>query len=251
MKRLLFAISLIMLLLSGCRTRKIESSGLGTDNSITTYDPQKIEDVTTKNKYDPSAPPPKFSMPTLWYEFTNAPIKNSPGERSKEAYLAVILQFGVEGYQCRYNPPCDGNKNTAVDTRCNIFASDVMNAMGAPLPTKGELGHGAAGSEKTDRMPAIASDIHKWLNEQHDGWRKLDINNPTDWEILMKHIAAGKPALASHPDHIAVIRPDQPSDLAVGKINEIHIAQAGALNSNDTLVRTAFRNRTVDVYIHD
>jgi len=202
-------------------------------------------------RYDPSAQPPSITDPIMgsaWREFTKAPIQNQPGERSANAYLAVILQFDVaNSYPCRYTPSCGGT----TDTRCNIFVSDVMNAMGAPLPTKGDLGVGHGSAKTTDPMPANAPDTHAWLETQQDGWRKIDPNNPDDWAQLMAHVAAGKPALASHPEHIAVIRPDQPDGLDVGNVGGLNIAQAGAYNSNGTLVQTAFANRVVDIYIHE
>jgi hypothetical protein len=215
-------------------------------------DPVKPDSGSSSaSRYDPNAPPPKITdsaMGSPWREFTKAPIQNRPGERSADAYLAVIEQFDVaKSYPCRYTTSCGGTS----DTRCNIFASDVMNAMGAPLPTKGDLGRGHGTAKNTDPMPANAKDTHAWLEQQKDGWRKLDPNNPADWALLQQHVAAGKPALASHPDHIAVIRPDQPSNLAVGNTGGLHIAQAGAYNSNDTLVGTAYAKRRVDIYIHD
>ena len=126
-----------------------------------------------------------------------------------------------------------------------------MNAMGAHLPTKGELGVGHGTSPNTDPMPANAKDTHAWLNQQKDGWRKLDTNNPNDWATLQAHLAAGKPALASRSDHIAVLRPDQTSGLATGNTDVLKIAQSGALNSSNTTIGTAFTGTTPDIYIHD
>jgi hypothetical protein len=206
---------------------------------------------TSDPRYDPDAPPPTIKDPLMgsaWREFTKAPIQNRPGERSVDAYLAVILQFDVaNSYPCRYTPSCGGT----TDTRCNIFASDVMNAMGVPLPTKGDLGVGHGSAKTTDPMPANAPDTHAWLETQQVGWKKIDPNNPDDWAKLMAHVAAGKPALASHPEHIAVVRPDQPGGLDVGDIGGLNIAQAGAYNSNNTFVHTAFDDRVVDIYIHE
>lgn len=207
----------------------------------------QAESGQAENDYDPDAPPPPIELPSVWYEFRNAPIQNAPGNRSADAYLAVLLQFGVEKEPCRYEAGCGGTS----DTRCNIYASDVMNAMGAHLPTKGELGVGHGDAKTTDPMPANAEHTHNWLEQEKDGWRKLDPNNPNDWALLQEHLAAGKPALTSHPDHIAVLRPDQPGDLAVGDTDGLRIAQAGADNSSDTVVEAAFGDRTVGVYIHE
>lgn len=269
---LLSFLTCLSMMLSACsQDWDISSSGLGDEASSSpgssediikgggVFDSQNNDSESSENqtasssagKYDADAPPPKITDPIMgsaWREFTKAPIQNSLGDRSAEAYLAVILQFNVEGsYPCRYTPTCGGTS----DTRCNIFASDVMNAMGAPLPTKGDLGKGHGDSKNSDPMPANAKDTYAWLEQEKDGWRKLDPNNPSDWASLMKHVAAGKPALASHPDHVAVIRPDQPSDLAVGNTGGLHIAQAGAYNSNNTIAKNAFANRVIDIYIHD
>ena len=262
----------LVLIIAGCsKDWNIADSGLGNDSPVpkdpggqvnfddTAFENQNTnsseaatqEPLSQSTSYDPDTPPPKIPDPIMgsaWREFTNAPIQNKPGQRSVDAYLAVLLLFNVESsYKCRYTPSCGGTS----DTRCNIYASDVMNAMGAPLPTKGDLGLGHGNSKNSDPMPANAKDTFAWLEKEKDGWKKLDPNNPGDWALLMDHLAAGKPALASHPDHIAVLRPDQPSRLAAGDTNKLHIAQAGAFNSNDTLVGTAFANRTVGIYIHD
>jgi hypothetical protein len=206
-------------------------------------------DDSPSSEYNPNNPPPKIDLPSVWREFTNAPIQNQAGNRSVDAYLAVLKQFGVDNSPCRYTPSaaCGG----PTDTRCNIYASDVMNAMGAHLPTKGELGVGHGTSKTTDPMPANARDTHAWLNQQKDGWRKLDPNNPNDWATLQAHVAAGKPALASRSDHIAVIRPDQPGGLATGNTDSLKIAQSGAINSSNTTIGTAFTGATPDIYIHE
>lgn len=260
LKKLLLVIILLAtsLLAVACSSSAPNGIDWGTGTTPDSSDDQTPIDANipdtgpiSEPRYDADGRPPTITDPIMgsaWREFTKAPIQNRPGERSADAYLAVILQFDVaNSYPCRYTPSCGGT----TDTRCNIFASDVMNAMGVPLPTKGDLGVGHGSAKTTDPMPANASDTHAWLETQQDGWRKIDPNNPDDWEKLMAHVAAGKPALASHPEHIAVIRPDQPGSLGVGNVGGLHIAQAGAYNSNDTLVQTAFDNRVVDIYVHE
>ena len=243
-------------LLSGCRTDwGITDSGLGGDTPVSSTRSSGSEvgdlldsyEAGTTYQYNPDAIPPDIDLPSVWKQFTNAAIQNNPGYRSADAYLAVIKQFNVDSNPCRYTFGCEN----AEYTRCNIYASDVMNAMGAHLPTKGELGVGQGSSKNSDPMPANAEHTHAWLEEEQGGWRKLNPANPTDWEVLLDHVTAGKPALASHPDHIAVIRPDQPGGLAAGDINGLHIAQSGAYNSSDTQLGAAFGRRNVDIYIHD
>ncbi len=275
MKKVVFLIFLLAFLISGCDyAPDVAGSGLGDtvderqdfideDELPSQENDNKLEDDYNQvldsdggqdsssqheNDYDLDAPPlSEDRLPTPWVEFTDAPVQNMPGNRSAEAYLAVLLQFGVDQNPCRYTKPCGGPDYT----RCNIYASDVMNAMGAHLPTKGELGVGHGNAKTTDPMPANAEHTHNWLEQEKDGWRKLDPNNPDDWALLQEHLAAGKPALASHPDHIAVIRPDQPNGLAVGDTGGLRIAQSGAYNSSDTTAGKAFGNRTVGIYIHE
>lgn len=225
----------------------IEGGGVSDTREIGNSEPAPQDNPPPSSQYNPNDPPPKIDLPSIWREFTNAPIQNQAGNRSADAYLAVLKQFGVDNNPCRYTSPCGGLE----DTRCNIYASDVMNAMGAHLPTKGELGVGHGTAKTTDPMPANARDTHNWLNQQKDGWRKLDPNNPNDWATLQAHLAAGKPALASRSDHIAVLRPDQISGLATGNTDGLKIAQSGALNSSNTTIGTAFTGATPDIYIHD
>jgi hypothetical protein len=189
------------------------------------------------------------------YTQIDAPIKNSPGNRNPSSYLAIIDQFDVENsYPARYRPNPSSSNSGDADTRCNIFAGDVMRAMGVPLPTKGELGVGHGNSRYTDPMTANARDLYNWLSSGSSGWRKIDINNPADLELLRNHLRAGKPALASDPGHIAVLRPDQlPGQLTIANLGDIRIAQAGAYNYNDIALQdagygTAFQP---DFYIHD
>ena len=162
-------------------------------------------------------------MQSMWRQ-VEAPIRSVPGQRHPELYSAVIDQFDVEySHSGRYRP-----SEQYPDTRCNIFAGDVMRAMGAPLPTKGDL-YGT-----NDPMTANAGDIHNALERGWGGWRKIDVNNPDDLRLLQEHLESGKPAVASDPGHIAVIRPNGlPDQLTIQNFGELHIAQAGARNLND------------------
>jgi len=182
--------------------------------------------------YNPNAIPQITDKGTnsLWTQI-DVPIKNSKYIRSVNAYLSVINQFNVEhSYPCRYTPTCGGS----TDTRCNIFAADVMRAMGAPLPTKEDLG------KKGDPMTANANDLHKWLKGGNGGWRLIDPNNPEDLKILQEYLKKGKPVLASDPDHIAVVRPDGfTGELNKDTLKKLHIAQAGLSNRNDVELQNA------------
>lgn len=160
-----------------------------------------------------------------WKQIADIPITSSPANRSASAYAAVIDQFDVQGSHAGRYRPSDESK----DTRCNIFAGDVMRAMNAPLPMKFEVDP----TNPTDRMTAGAKAINNWLNQGHDGWRKIDMTSATDRAYLLDHVRGGRPALASDPGHIALLRPEQTlSELNDGNLGQLVIAQAGARNYN-------------------
>lgn len=196
------------------------------------------------------------NMGSAWQQVTPA-FTNQPGNRHLLYSLGVINQFKVaSAYECRYRPypenGCAANTGSN-DTRCNIFAGDVMRAMGAPLPTKGELGLGAAGSENSDPMTATAVHLNAWLLAGNGGWTRIDTANPADLARLLVHLRDGKPALASRSDHIAVIRPEQFIEtLNADNLGDLRIAQAGALNSNNTSLLKGFGSLDgVQIYIHE
>lgn len=195
-------------------------------------------------------------MGSAWIQ-VSAPIQNAPERRHLLYYLGAINQFNVQNqYECRYRPYPDNGCAAGTgpeDTRCNIFAGDVMRSLGVPLPTKGELGTGAAGHEYDDPMTANAANLNAWLLAGGGGWIRIDASNPADLERLLAHVRAGKPALASRSDHIAVIRPDQfIESLDANRIGELRIAQAGAKNRNSISLADGFGSVDgVQLYIHD
>lgn len=196
------------------------------------------------------------NMGSAWQQVTPA-FTNQPGNRHLLYYLGVINQFRVaSAHECRYRPypenGCAANTGSS-DPRCNIFAGDVMRAMGAPLPTKGELGIGAAGSENSDPMTATAVHLNAWLLAGNGSWARIDTASPADLARLLAHLRDGKPALASRSDHIAVIRPDQFIEtLTAENLGELRIAQAGAFNSNNTTLLKGFGSLDgVQIYIHE
>ena len=166
-------------------------------------------------------------------------------ERSAERYIEVIEQFDMMNHCRYYNPdqdsaPAKCKGQSPKVTRCNIFAGDVMRAMGIPLPTKGDLGVGHGEAKTTDLMTANAKHLNLWLNNQMGdggssaGWRAIDPTNPADLELLRNHLASGKPALASDPGHIAVLRPDGlPAQITQANLGGLHVAQAGATLSEN------------------
>ncbi len=219
---------------------------------------EELEPETFSCAADPALCP-KITDPGMgsaWLQVA-APIQNTPDRRHLLYYLGAINQFNVENqYECRYRPYPENNCALGTgteDTRCNIFAGDVMRSLGAPLPTKGELGLGAAGHENDDPMTANAASLNAWLLAGNGGWRRIDPSLQSDLDLLLEHVRAGKPALASRSDHIAVIRPDQFLEtLTADQIGELRIAQAGARNRNNTPLETGFGSADgVQIYIHD
>jgi hypothetical protein len=190
------------------------------------------------------------AMNCMWTQI-DAPVKNSMGDRSSEKYLCVIGQFDVENsYSGRYQIGGCGSSYS----RCNIFAGDVMRAMGAPLPTKGELGVGHGNAKNTDPMTANPNHILTWLNAGHGGWSKININNKDDLERLQNNLKDGKPTLAATIDHIAVVRPDHlPAKLTENNILELHVAQSGAVNKNDVALNQGVFGKNIipEIFIHE
>lgn len=197
-------------------------------------------------------------MQSHWRQVT-APIQNTSGQRSASRYADVIDQFDVAAAELagRYQAGGAGN----ADTRCNIFAGDVMRAMGVPLPTKGNLGKGQGdpNAAYTDPMTAQApllndylNDKLPWVNSPDDkgtlsDWLEIKPTTQAELDRLIAHVNAGKPALVSDTAHIAVVRPDQP---ALHNWQDLISAQAGASNFLYGALRGHFVG-TPQFFIHD
>lgn len=168
------------------------------------------------------------------------PITNGPNNRSAQNYKQLIEEFEIGYYShARYLPDSNG-------TKCNIAAADIMRAMQVPLPTKDDLG----GVDGGGTLTAGAIRLNQWLNGNktwtsnystgpQQGWRKINVNSQSDLDLLLSHVRAGKPALAStaSPGHIAVVRPDQDlSRLTKDSLGSLVLAQAGAKNFNRGLL---------------
>ncbi len=142
-----------------------------------------------------------LSDPQIW----NAPvgeITSEPYQRSRSKLDAVIDQFKVTS-----NPRY---RATTGDTYCNIFAQDVVRALGYELPW------------------GRANDLGFWLMTS-GAWQPLSSSRAQAWAN------EGKPALAAwinpdstRPGHVAVLRP--------GGL----IAQAGATNYNKATLAQGF-----------
>jgi hypothetical protein len=182
------------------------------------------------------------AMQSPWNQ-VDAPIKSAPGQRSAISYANVIDQFDVRAaaFAERY---VAGGANSS-EPRDGIFAGDVMRAMGVPLPTKGNLGKGSPNARYTDQETAPEWLLNDWLNKRirwvtspddkgiESDWVQVDATKPEGLRRLVDHVNAGKPALASDANHIAVVRPNQMNPQSW---KDLLIAQAGLINTlNDSL----------------
>jgi len=197
-------------------------------------------------------------MQSHWNQVT-APLQNKPGQRSANHYANVIDQFDVSSAELagRYQAGGAGN----ADTRCNIFAGDVMRAMGVPLPTKGNLGRGQGDPNAiyTDPMTAQAPLLNDYLNRRlpwvtsaadkgiMSDWVEINPTTQVTLNQLIAHVNAGKPALVSDSGHIAVIRPAQQ---ALHDWQDLIIAQAGASNFLFGALKGHFTG-TPQFFMHD
>lgn len=197
-------------------------------------------------------------MQAHWQQVT-APLQNTPGQRGASNYADVIDQFNVGSteFANRYQLGGAGEGST----RCNIFAGDVMRAMGVPLPTKGALGKGQGNPNATysDQMTAQAPLLNNYLNRTLpwvtsptdkgvlSDWIEIKPTTQKELDQLIAHVNTGKPALVSDSGHIAVVRPDQP---ALQNWQNLIIAQAGASNFLHGVLKGHF-DGTPQFFIHN
>lgn len=88
--------------------------------------------------------------------FKRLPITSDVGMQNSELYRRAIEQFNVQySHVKRYRP----DPQTTLDTRCNIFAGDVMQAMNVPSPTKAGR-HQRLKQER--RCPELVVQEHRW-----------------------------------------------------------------------------------------
>lgn len=185
--------------------------------------------------WDGTRPAPGTTETRAWLS-VNAPEKGSPNARSRATYDNVINQFAV-GTNPRYTP-----RNG--DTFCNIFASDVTKAMGAPIP------HWVNGAG--DPVPDFqgheldANNTNAWLHQHggRHGWRQV---SAAEAQRLANE---GHPAVATWRNpggigHIGVIRPGEQNG------NGPALAQAGAENFNHGHVFDVFPRNGTEFWVND
>jgi hypothetical protein len=157
-------------------------------------------------------------------------VVDDPRNRSADQIRQVIDYFNVaDRSNARYQP-------TSTQTFCNIFATDVMRALRAPLP------HWVGTSEQN------ANAMFDWLSNVANGWRAVTA------DIAVAAANLGIPSLASWKNtsgigHIAVVRPSEPNDSQA--TSNPRIAQAGLTNFVNDRVSVGFGGRTPRYFIYD
>lgn len=198
----------------------------------------------------------------------NAPIQHFdiPAENSRgsskwncrgfgEHYQHAIDQFAVTSpeFAPRYRP-----SPKRPEHRSHVFAGDVMRAMGAPLPTMGDIGTGGSGMQFTDPRTAPPIEINDWLrnplrsmNPAIGGWSRIDVSSRQGLQQLVDHVMRGKPAMAIRDDLVAVVLPNQEE---VTRLEDIWVALAGRKNHARIPVQIGFelykKQPRPDFFIH-
>lgn len=188
--------------------------------------------------YDGRTPAPGTTNTNAAYP-ASPPVRGNPRQRNPATYDNVINQFAVA------NNPRYAQRNG--NTYCNIFAWDVMSAMGVTLPhwvyrNGAPAEYAAPGAYELD-----ANGGHRWLNQHGSahGWRQVGAAE------AQRLANAGHPTVVSYdsgnstPGHIAVVRPGQINDR--GPV----IAQAGAVNINYSRVADRFGTVPVQYWVND
>jgi len=212
-----------------------------------------------------------------WKPCTPA-VTNSVGERSAEAYKAVIDQFNVSSESnMRYKP----YKNGKGDTYCNIFAWDVTSAMGAEIPhwVDSVTGEPRNYPDVKGAIELNANGMAKWLKEHGSKYGWIEVSAKEAQEAAN----SGKPAVVcwynnyykgadgtrvfdeinkwsrdQYPGHIAIVRPEEKTkypDIISNK--GVYIAQAGSNNYNYNKVESGFSEEKMNqteyfkYYIHE
>lgn len=174
---------------------------------------------------------PKFPLhdgkPAHWRSVTAHEFTSTPGARSSKRLLEVIQQFKVER-EARY-------LRTPADTFCNIFAVDVIEAMGIVAPRHWVDPRSGIPTPVGTGHELSANKLHAWFEQfgPSFGWARASL------AVCREFANAGKVAIPvwRNPDpkrsgHVVVGRPDPSASF--------YVAQAGARNSERLLFSQAF-----------
>jgi hypothetical protein len=152
-------------------------------------------------------------------------LRSLESDRSPVRLMAIIAEHHHRG-SARYAPR-DVTGDGKADTWCNLFAQDVAEAMGVPLPRN-----------------TRANDLAAWLGTlgTQSGWVQVSES------VAQIHADAGGLSLASTvnpkgPGHLAVLVP------SLGEAGT-WIAQAGAINFTRKPLRAGFGNLEPRLFAH-
>jgi hypothetical protein len=163
-------------------------------------------------------------------------ITNANGERSANAYDAVLNQFNV-GENNRYAQ----NQQGKGETYCNIFVWDATKAMGVEIPHWVDGNGNGVGVAQGGELSANGQIAWLRTHGESRGWRAV---SGAEAQSMAN---SGNPAIAAwnNPSgigHVGMIRPGE----------NMALAQAGGSNFNDGTVAGGFGNRgPIAYYIHD
>ena len=156
------------------------------------------------------------------------------GQRSAAAYNTVIDQYSVKT-NSRY-------ARTSTSTYCNIFASDVMLAMGLEGDYSHWLKNNAPSNSGTKGAHELnANATYNWINNHGEkyGWEQISAKE------AQERANAGYPTIAiwknptGKSGHVAVVRPEG-GGYAYSAAKGPVIAQAGGKNFNYGNISTGF-----------
>ncbi len=205
----------------------------GSTSTVPNTTPPKIE--TPKKDDKPAAPQTgKLVIPKdAWVPITPG-ITSKAGQRDPDLYNKVIDQFDVANH--------DRYKKRNGFTYCNIFAWDVMKAMGVELPQRVDA-KTKAPREFPDVKGTVelnANGMADWLEDKgaEYGWVEVSA------EEAQAAANRGEPTVAvwNNPGgigHFQVVRPTQGND----KYNSntgVYVAQAGGSNFSYATASTVY-----------
>jgi hypothetical protein len=187
------------------------------------------------------------AVPSASWQPSNPSMVNHVGERSADAYRAVISQFNVESSE-RYRV----NKMGQNDTYCNIFLWDVTRAMGAEIPHYVNAAGEPVQAGTANAKEMNANDINSWLNTTGKtyGWVKV---SPEEAQYYANQ---GMPAVTSWKNpsghgHVQVVSPS--ADGQYNASRGVAIAQAGRKLYDYNYITAVYGSKTlpnVEYFVH-
>lgn len=181
--------------------------------------------------------PTQDGKPARWRSVTGHKFTSTRELRSAEQLLLVTRQFGVT-WQPRYQP-------TPIATYCNIYAIDVLEAMGVLAPRHWVDAIDGHPTPVGTGEELSANKLCTWF--AHHGTEFC-------WSLASEEDAranaqAGRPSLAlwrnpdpKHSGHVAVVIPDARS--------ATYLAQAGRSNSDCVALKDIFGKLPVAFWVH-